>query len=347
MGSELLIVCHGPGRGRHPGYIAGVLDAIARHAPGLRDTIRVHATGGGKWPDLRDVRAVLFWLADPLRELYPDCFAEAVEIARRAREAGARLANPPEALSNSIKSVQAALWTAAGIPTPPHRRFETRAELDCLAGALSYPVLVKSDQLHSQARMRFCRSAEGIRALPADALAMPGSVVPFVDTREGYRATRPGSIWARFYHKKRVIMLGDIVHPRHTLFSVSPIVGLKKSTIFPFASGEGQRILQPGDSTVHACIEADNAFWSGEPEMPELMRAARRALGIDAAAIDYATRADGSVVLWEANPYFFLVSAGRYILPKERRFRERYRSFYVVLTRYLERLIAPPPLNRD
>jgi hypothetical protein len=71
------------------------------------------------------------------------------------------------------------------------------------------------------------------------------------------------------------------------------------------------------------------------------MRAACRALGVDTAAIDYATFADGRVVLWEANPYFFLFSVGNYILPRERRFEERYQAFYDALRRFLECLLEP------
>lgn len=340
MGSRLLIVCHGRGRGRDAGFIGNVLDDVAQHAPALRKAIRVHPTGRRDPPDLSEVGTILFWLADPLREMYPDCFAEAAEIARRARDGGVRLANPPEALSNSIKSVQAALWSAAGISTPRHCRFQTRAELDEQAAGLSYPVLLKADMLHSQARMRFCRSADEIRSLPADALAMPGSAASFVDTREGYRTTRPKTIWAHFFHKKRVIVLGDILHPRHTIFSQHPIVGLKNSTIMRHG-GAASRPLLPGDAVAHACIDADNAFWTGAPEKPELMRAACRALGIDTAAIDYSTFADGSVVLWEANPYFYLFARGDYILPKERRFEERHQAFIGAFRRFLENLVDP------
>lgn len=342
MGGCLLIVGHGPGRGRPAGNLPRVIRDLAAAAPALRGAVRFHATGGGPPPDLAEVRAVVFWLADPLRELYPACFAEAVAIAERARAAGARLVNPPEALSNSIKSVQAALWTAAGLPTPPHRRFASRAELAALAAEPQGPLLVKADLLHSQAKMRLCRSAAELRALADGDLALPGAVAPFVDTRAGYRTACPGSLWARYYHKKRAIVLGDIVHPRHVLFSADPIVGLKRATLYRYARLPGGRWLLPFAPDARASIAADNAFWSGPPEEPALLRAACRALGLDMAGIDYATFADGRVVLWEANPYFYLYPAGRYPLARERRFAERYATIAEALRRFLEGLLTPP-----
>lgn len=312
---------------------------VVRRSPVLNGAVRIHATGSGPIPDLRGIRAVLFWLADPLRELYPECFAEAAEIARRARDAGARLANPPEALSNSIKSVQSSLWTSAGIPTPPHRRFESEAELGRLAPTFNYPVLVKSDMLHAQSWMRFCRTEVEVRSLTGDAVPIPGSVAPFVDTRAGYQGTRPDSIWARLYHKKRAMVFGDIVHPRHTIFSADPIVSLANSTIARYAQKRMRRPALPFDAEIRISVEIDNQYWRSPPEQPDLLRAACRALSLDIAAIDYATLADGSIVIWEANPYFFLVAHDNYLLPTERQFQGRFEAFHDALRRYLEGLL--------
>ena len=111
----LLIVQHGPGRGRLYDFRRHVLEWLEAEAPGLWPRIRLHETGGPP-PRLEGVRAVVFWLADPLRELYQADYAEAVVIADAVRASGGTLVNPPEALSNSIKSVQSRLWREAGIP---------------------------------------------------------------------------------------------------------------------------------------------------------------------------------------------------------------------------------------
>ena len=76
---ELWIVCHGPGRGRLRGRAQRLVEMSTRDQPwGPRP--RIHETGSPP-PDVSRARAVVFWMADPLREFYPDCFEEASAIA--------------------------------------------------------------------------------------------------------------------------------------------------------------------------------------------------------------------------------------------------------------------------
>src|SRR5512146_2158218 len=92
----VLLVRHGPGRGRLDNYGNGWLKRLARTGPDLRRRIRIHETGSGDSPSLDDVAAVVFLLADPVRELYPACYAEASAIAAAATARGIRLVNPPD-----------------------------------------------------------------------------------------------------------------------------------------------------------------------------------------------------------------------------------------------------------
>ena len=48
-----------------------------------------------------------------------------------------------------------------------------------------------------------------------------------------------------------------------------------------------------------------------------------QALGLDFAAVDYSIRPDGSVILWEANPYFYLPRGEQSVLSAERNAVER------------------------
>ena len=325
----VMIVRHGEGRGRLPGYLQEAFDHLAVSAPALYDRLRFHDTSR-PMPDLTYVRALVFWLGDPLRERYPDCYARAVEIARAGRERGARLVNAPESLSNSIKSVQAARWRAAGIPTPDLQRFADRDELAALLADADYPLLVRCDVLHSQQGMHLVADRAAAERLLASDLKYPGAVGPFIDTRAGYRASAPGSAWARYFHKKRTFVFGDIVLTNHAYFSEQPIVGLSACT-FSWYTGRVRRRLGsllrifPAD---RACLAADLAFSAGEPECADVMRRAARALDFEFCAIDYATFADGRVVLWEANPYFFLHRVGRGVLPRERDLERRTRRVY-------------------
>ncbi|MGH7517315.1 MAG: hypothetical protein ACREOC_07580 [Gemmatimonadales bacterium] len=302
---SILIVRQGPGLGRFVRYGERTLAWIRSHDPALARRIVVHETGTGALPTTAaSAGAVVFWVADPLRERYPACYAEASEIAQLAARRGARVVNPPDALSNTIKTTQSRLWEQAGLPCSVGRRFANRAELEGLLDTMPMPVIVRPDLLHAQEGMRVCRTrGEAVAAAEGDG-RYPGALVPFVDTREAYRLRDPVSVWASLYHKKRVYVFGDLVIPCHIFFSTSPIVAWAGST---FSRYEGWGSVLQGLAYLrrldrHA-LAADIAFSRGAPEQPALMRRAASALGLDSVAIDYSTMADGSVVLWEANPH--------------------------------------------
>jgi hypothetical protein len=339
---SLLIVRHGRKRGRLRGYLDPALARVVELAPALARELRFHETGNAA-PDLAGVRAIVFWLADPLREAYPACYAEASALERRARERGIACVNPPDALSNSIKSVQARLWQAAGIPTPASLPFASRAELEQKLDGIRFPVLLKGDRIHSQDSMRLCASMEELRALPDAELVLPGLAMEFVDTREGYERSDPESVWGRYYHKKRLIVFGDAIQTRHVFFSPSPIVGRKSSILWPWRRRDGRR-SEPDPGALgkweRLAIDADYAYFRGACEAPELMLRAVRALGFDFAGIDYSTCADGRVVLWEANPYQYIPGPDEYMLPVERRFEERYAALCGALADFFSRLLA-------
>jgi hypothetical protein len=348
---SILIVRHGPGRGREEQYLTPVLDYFRAHGSDLFARIQLHETGADAPPNLDGVRAILFWLGDPLRELYPDCHAEASMLAEAARERGIHLVNPPDALSNSIKTRQATLWREAGLLTPAHTRFTNRDELLEIAHDHVYPLLVKADQLHVQTGMHLCHSRADVEALRLEDLYLPGAVAEFIDTREGYRISKPNSPWARYFHKKRIIVFGDVLHPRHVFFAKVPIVGLKGSILTEYAKPRkrkkwrhfvpsGVRLALNPDH--RACLAEDWAYYQAEPEEPEMMRLASKTLGLDFMGIDYSTLADGRVVLWEANPYFWLPGPQTYILKKERHFDVRFHGFYDAFREFLETLLAAP-----
>ena len=83
---------------------------------------------------------MVFWLGDPLRELYPECHEHACEIEAHARAQDARIVNSPVALSNCIKTVQERLWKQAGIFTPTHTRYCDREQLEALIERATGPV---------------------------------------------------------------------------------------------------------------------------------------------------------------------------------------------------------------
>ncbi|HKK07628.1 MAG TPA: hypothetical protein VKA44_01950, partial [Gemmatimonadota bacterium] len=167
---DLLLVRHPEGEAGRYLYNETFVHWLEMERPALRGRIRLHRTGG-EAPSLDGVRAVLFWLADPLREVYPACYREAAALAARARERGIRTLNHPDALSNSISSRLARLWEDADIPTPSSRRFADLAAFRAALDGLSFPALVRAERAHGRAAMHTCRTREEAAALGPEELA--------------------------------------------------------------------------------------------------------------------------------------------------------------------------------
>jgi glutathione synthase/RimK-type ligase-like ATP-grasp enzyme len=324
--TSVLLVRHGPGRGRLQRFGNGWLKRLAATRPRLRSRIQVHETGSGAAPSLHAVVAVVFLLADPLRELYPACYAVAVEIAARAALSGIRCVNPPDALSNTIKTVQARLWQEAGVPSAPNVSFRSREELHRIALSATFPAIVRPDLLHAQQRVFVCHSAEDLRALPEEGLAYPGLVVRFVDSRATHRADAPDTVFARYYHRCRTYVFGRHVVPGAIYFSEDPIVGTETATWARYQ--DKGRFLEPFAGLRAAdrrTIAADVRFASSPPRQPELMRQAAGVLGLEFAGLDHILLADGSAFFWEANPHPYIANLRHTPLPLLRRivFRTR------------------------
>ena len=65
---------------------------------------------------------------------------------------------------------------------------------------------------------------------------------------------------------------------------------------------------------------------------------AARVLGLEYLAIDYATYADGTPVLWEANPYFAMPAWHQCILARKRRIKRRHWASYDALRAFMNGL---------
>jgi hypothetical protein len=322
--SVVLLVRHGPRRGRLADYGDDCLRRLARTRPPLRRRIRVHETGAAQPPSLDDVAAVVFLLADPVRERYPACYTEAAEIAGRAEQRGIRMVNPPDTLSNTIKSVQARLWKEAGIPCAGCVPFASPAELEQAIGTLTFPVIVRADLLHAQQFTFVCETPDDVRKIPTDRFAYPGLVLEFIDARATYRATAPESIWARYYHRCRSYVFGQRVLAQAIYFSTDPIVA-SNTSLWHCYTGRG-RWLEPlalvrGDH--RRTIAADIAFARKPSPHADLIRRAARALGLEYGAIDFALKADGSAVFWEMNPHPYIPPLRFNTLPLVRQFTWR------------------------
>lgn len=335
---DVLIVRHGPGRGRDLLILPQIDEHIAKTRPWLRRRVRVHETGSPS-PSLDGVVAILFYLCDPLKEKYADCFEEAVRIADAGRARGIKLLNPPESLSNSVKSRQAALWQRAGIPCASARPIRSAADLEPAMAALGLPMILRSDDQHVQVGVRLCKRVKHVDEAKLT-LALPAVALQLIDVRKKWNEVAPDSVMARYYHKKRSMVYGDTVLNNHVFFSRSPIVG-QSSCTFMADRRRVRKILRGvgiGRARWRDTLAADSEYFHSPPEAPELMLRAVAALGLHMAAIDYASLPGGDVVLWEANPYVHLPPWRHAVLAEERHIRERTGHQIEVFTAWLERL---------
>lgn len=323
----ILIVIHGNGRGRARSFLPLLFDEILAR-PELKRRIRLHGTGMPP-PSLDGFGAVVFFLSDPLAE-YPACQAEALGISAAARKLGIRVVNPPEALNNTIKSRQSAIWRKAGLPCAAAEPAADAVAMRAVLDRVEYPIVLRFDPGHRQDGIFVCPSeAVALEFLPK--VRFPAVALRFVDTRESWRRLQPQNVMARYFHKKRSMVFPNAVINNHIFFSSLPIVGSKTSTFTAAVQGK-----PPPD--LDEMLETDIAYSLGPPEQPELMQAAVRALGLDIAALDYSTLADGRIVLWEANPSFALQHITQAPLHKERRLAERNPRYMQAMIDYLAQL---------
>jgi hypothetical protein len=364
--THILIVRHGEGRGRIRSYLQDALDDITRRRPELAARLRVVSTGGSP-PDLTQTRAVVFWLADPLREMYPPCYEEAAGIAAEGMARGIRIVNGPDALSNTIKSTQARIWRAAGIRTPEHREFVDRPGFERALGLTRFPAVLRADRYHSQKGMRVLATSHEALTLPKIAIEYPGAIAEFVDVRAGFRDSGSADVWSELYHKKRQFVFGAEVQTGHLFFSTMPLVSSDNCTFKVPGHSPGRwtratsRITRrPPLHRVEArwkadlrgdrrrrherqlwdqALAEDLQYWESGSEHPDLMIAAMWALGLEFGAIDYSSLADGSLVLWEANPHFSLPPVRGTMFAAERRTRVRFARHYDGIAMFFSSLL--------
>lgn len=326
---NLLIVIHGADRGR-PIWVMEAMLAYARASrPEIASRLRVHETGTPR-PSLDDVSTILFYLADPLEAFFPACYAEARALADEAKTRGIRILNDPDALSVTQKSRQTALWRAAGIRCAGSHAFASAEELRDLIERLAWPQILRDDAHHVQHNAIVCRSREdAMAALPL--MSYPGVALDFIDTRDPATGGRRDPLYARYFHKKRSFVFGPIALNNHVFFSEHPIVGQGTSTFQAEMHWKRRAMRSVGirSRELTQTLAEDFDYFAGAPEAPEQMVRATRVLGLAMAALDYSVAADGSLVFWEANPYFSLPTrTTQKLLPKERRWLERIDRFY-------------------
>ena len=316
---RIVFVTHGEGRGRTVATDKAFMDRLRESDPDMVSQIRTHRTGSGPF-DFRDVGLIVFWLGDPLRQKYPQCYAEAVQIEATASIYGIRVINSPFGLSNTSKADQARIWNPAGLPSARAERAERAEDLPVAASKVGFPCIIRSDDVHCQRRVAIAHCAEDVARVAAT-ISFPAALIAFIDVQASWRAAGDEtSLFSRYHHKARAIVFGGEVKASHLFFSTDRIVGLSTSVFaredtprrnFARRFGFGGRMLD-------SMIAADLAHFEAPVAHADKLVKAVAALGLDFAAVDYSIMPDGQPVIWEANPYFYLPSGQQSVFSAER-----------------------------
>lgn len=340
-----------------PLYGDHVLEWLRNERPSLARRVRFHETGTGP-ARLDDVRAVLFWLADPLNR-YPDCLEEALEIGREAEHRSLRMVNPPAVLANYGKAMQAARFSEASIPSPPVSVIAGVDDLYECGERWGLPLIVRGDQSYGHIGTRIVRDEREIEALRPEDLPDRPVVSPLLDVRIPPAGSGKGDLWSRLYHRKRVLLVGEQCVPYSLYFGGSPVVG-QDTSLYQTYHGWQKRLRpyrRPGKGVLRIlgsrmglarALELEREFAAAPVAHAEVFRRAGAALGLAFLAFDYASLPDGSIVIWEANPHPFLSSPRGTILPITRGFAATTVGVYGAFARCFEALLdgdgcATPP----
>ena len=211
------------------------------------------------------------WLQDPLREEFPEDYAQAKRVEDAILGAGGAVVNPVDHLSHSIKSVASARLRAAGVPMP---KVVPVSDLRALPEGLAFPVIAREDRRHG-GPMHLCRDQQDLANVPWHALHEP-VLVEYRDVR---------SADGRF-RKWRYVVAGESGAPRHLVISRKWVV-------------KAQRRVKD-----EAVIREELAYTTSreDPHQAILVKAAK-ALALDVVAFDYARTQTGELVVFEPNPF--------------------------------------------
>lgn len=317
---NILVVIHGPGRGRSVPTGDVFLSRLRIRQPDLLSRLVFHTTGSPA-PSLSGIALVVFWLGDPLRQKYPDCYAEASGIFAAAVRRGIQVINPPAALSNTSKTVQSEIWEHAGIPSARIRCIRTARELPAAFTRLDGPCLLRGDETHAERNVRTLETMADVGSAMRS-VALPAALVQIQDIRAEHRAAGvdPQSLYYRFHHKARAFVFRNDVKPSHLFFSRDLVVGLSNS-LFTRESNPKRHLARSlgfRRKLFNDLIEADLDYFHSRVPYKDVLVKAVAVLGLDAAAVDYSIRPDGTPILWEANPYFCLPPGEESVLCEER-----------------------------
>jgi hypothetical protein len=314
--------------------------------------IRLHETGTGA-AALDDVCAVFFWLADPLVD-YPECHEEAIAIQEEAERRSLPMINRPTALATYGKDFQAKRFLAENIPTPQAASVDNVTDLADCVDRLGLPLLVRGARSFGLRGTLIVRSRRQIASLKQEDLPERTIVTGFVDVRGPQAGYPTKDLWTRYYHRKRVLLIGDQCVPDSLYLGKDPLLQQSSSLYGDYYSRQvrmrpygwfGKQAIRliRRNMGLQRAVELESEFITAPVDGEDLFKKAAAALGLEFLAFDYASLPRGDLLIWEANPYPHIPSASGNILPRTRNSQAKVRNIYRAFARCFESLLEAVP----
>lgn len=271
-------------------------------------------------PDfIRQYAAVGFFYHDPLYELYPDVYAYAKRLEAICQEAGIPLINKPDALSNTVKSVQLNLLRQGGFQVAKAYPFSDVNELEKIPSN-EYPIFIRIEAGHDS-------QGEFVQG-------------PYKSFQELSEAFVPYNFKHRSHHQGMVAIQFIETAKLNGLYAKYRCFVTKQAAIKAYAYYSTNWYIHYDIAVKNEETEAWNYIYASTPftdEEIKLFLRANETLGLDFCAYDYSLKTDGSIVLWEGNPH-----PGISDMTESEPIRTR---FVNLLSNYYARFLPPLPLK--
>jgi hypothetical protein len=299
---------------RHPTFKGGFYDCVlkwlAQNHPRLCDLFQP-IDYPNKVADYSQFALHVPWLQDPVQAWSQETYDWADSIAAECDKRGIPVNNRVDRLLNAAKFAGAQTMRSVGIHTPRMALIDDPAEFRRTLLGMTLPLFLRENWGHWSKIFR-ADTMEEVQALPIEDFKRP-LAVEVIDVRD----PRDG-----LYRKYRYIAAGDIGVSHHMQIS--------------------SEWITRGENRVYTDVTRKNELdYVARPDPHhELFQRARKAMGLDFVAFDYAYDPTGRMVTWEANP-FPIVKLSQYKLIY--RNHAIHRTIRAMVAMYLRQAGLPVP----
>lgn len=261
-------------------YLNTLKHPFREHVHVLRDTRM-------EFPEaiFKQYRVIAFYYHDPLASLYPKQYAYAKKLASFCLQHGIRLLNQPEALSQSVKSVQlkrlhqAGFRVAQSFPIPNAGSFKQ-------IPPQAYPLFIRFDAGHDSQGGHVQGPFYSLEALEQEfdaRLFQPGKHTKDILALQWIDTVSPDGL----YRKYRVYATPMSVLKAFIAIAPDWYVHWDNTTQDDIMRQEDEQFIESPLSDIEF----------------QLFTSVVKTLNLDFCGIDYAYLPSGDIVIWEVNPH--------------------------------------------